>query len=116
MNSQVIISLKDTNPDELAFYCSANIVIRSLSDKYHSRLTSLLRSSYFEKPRKTGLGKFLDKSKTRAAGQSIQYHLDHIRLISQPWNNENLSIFFISKVISTLNLQTQFATLQEVTI
>jgi len=63
------------NPDEWAFYCSANIVIRLLCDKYPSRLTSLLQSSYFEEPRKTGLGKFFDKSKTRAGSQSIQYDL-----------------------------------------
>jgi len=79
------------NPDEWAFYCSANVVMKILRDKFPSRLHSLLRSSYFEEPRKGGLGKFFDRSKTRVGRQSIQNRLDHLRQINRPWNGENLS-------------------------
>jgi len=62
-----------------------------LRDKYPSRLHSLLRSSYFEEPRKGGLGKFFDRSRTRVGRQSIQNRLDHFRQINRPWSGENLS-------------------------
>jgi len=79
------------NPDEWSFFCSANVVLKTLGDKQPCRLHSLLRSSYFEEPRKGGLGKFFDKSKTRVGKQSIQNRLEILRLINRPWNGESLS-------------------------
>jgi len=79
------------NPDKWSLFCSANVVLKTLRDKHPCRLHSLLCSSYFEEPRKGGLGKFFDKSKTRVGKQSIQNRLDHLRLIKRPWNWANLS-------------------------
>jgi len=42
---------------------------------YPRRLHSPLRSVYFEEPRKGGLGKFFDKSKTKVGKQSIKEDL-----------------------------------------
>jgi len=66
-------------------------VLKTLRDNHRSRLHSLLRSNYFEEPRKGGLGKFFDKSKTKVGKQSLQNSLDHIRKIARPWNDANLS-------------------------
>jgi len=45
-------------------YCTSSIVIKTIRDKNPSSIHSLLRSSYFEEPRKIGYGKFFDKSST----------------------------------------------------
>jgi len=60
------------NPDEWSHFCSANLVLKTLSDKHPSRLHSLLRSSYFEEPRKGGLGKFLTNQKPRSANSQFK--------------------------------------------
>jgi len=92
-------------PDEWAKYCTASIVIKTIRDKNPARLHSLLRSSYFEEPRKAGLGKFFDNSVSRVDKQSINCRLDHIRLINQPWSTQNLS----NDSIRILLKQTYFA-------
>jgi len=43
-----------TTPDKWVRYCAASLVIKTLRDKNPCRLHSLLRSSYFEEPRKVG--------------------------------------------------------------
>jgi len=63
------------NLDEWSHFCSVNIVLKTLSDKYPSRLHSVLRSSYFKEPRKGGLGNFFDKLKTKVGKQLIQHRL-----------------------------------------
>jgi len=78
-------------PDEWVRYCSASLVIKTIRDKNPKRLHSLLMSSYFEEPRKAGVGNFFDKSASKVGKQSINCRLDHIRLIKSPWSTENLS-------------------------
>jgi len=78
-------------PDEWVRYCSASLVIKTIRDKNPNRLHSLLRSSYFEEPRKAGIGKFFDKSTSKIGKQALNNRLDHIRLINRPWSTENLS-------------------------
>jgi len=78
-------------PDEWVKYCTSSIVIKTIRDKNPNRLHSLLRSSYFEEPRKAGYGKFFDKSSTKCGKQSINCRLEHMRLINCPWSTENLS-------------------------
>jgi len=79
--------------DEVALYWSlaSLLPLKPYLSLYTDRLHSLLRSSYFKEPRKGVFGKFFDKSKTRAAKQSIQCRLECLRLINQPWNDANLS-------------------------
>jgi len=60
-------------------------------DKYPSRLHSLLRSSYFEEPRKGGLGKYFDKSKIKVGEKLIQNRLNYIRKIDRPLNDAKMS-------------------------
>jgi len=79
------------DPDEWSKFCTSSLVIKTIRDKNPTRLHSLLMSSYFEEPRKGGLGKFFDKSKTKVGKQSIQFRLDFFRQFNQPWSNANLS-------------------------
>jgi len=78
-------------PDEWVRYNTASIVLKIIRDKNPNRLHSLLRSSYFEEPRKIGYGKFFDKSSTKIGKQAINCRLEHIRLIDWPWSTDNLS-------------------------
>jgi len=82
---------KRATPDEWARYCTSSIVIKTIRDKNPNRLHSLLRSSYFEEPRKAGFGKFFDKSSSKTGKQSINCRLEHIRLVEWPWSTDNLS-------------------------
>jgi len=63
--------------------------MKKLHIQHPNKLHSLIRSNYFEEPRKSGQGNIFDKSKTKIGKQSIQYRLEHLRLIN--WNNANLS-------------------------
>jgi len=66
-------------------------VLKTLRDKYPSRLHSLLISSNFEEPRKGVLEIFFDKSKTNVGRQSIQNRLNHIRKIERHWDDAKMS-------------------------
>jgi len=65
-------------PDEWARYCLASLVIKTIRDKNPKRLHSLLMSSYFEEPRKAGVGKFFDKSTSKIGKQSLKCRLDYL--------------------------------------
>jgi len=82
---------KRATPDEWSRYCTSSIVIKTIRDKNPNRLHSLLRSSYFEEPRKVGYGKFFDKSSKKIGKQCINNRLEHIRLVDWPWSTDNLS-------------------------
>jgi len=66
------------------FYCSANIVLKTLHGKYLNRLVSLIRSSCFEEPKKCGLGNFWTNLEPGQDWklQSFQNRLVHLRLIN----------------------------------
>jgi len=80
------------NPDRMVLLLFIyNVVLKTLRDNHPCKLHSLLRPSYLEEPRKGGLGKFFDKSKTRVGKQWRQFRLDHLRLTNRSWNGANLS-------------------------
>jgi len=60
------------NPDEWSHFCSANIVLKTLGDKYPSQASLTVTSRNLEMG---GLGNFFDKLKTKVGKQLIQHRL-----------------------------------------
>jgi len=66
-------------------YCTASLVIKTIQDKNPCRLHSLLRSSYFEEPRKIGIRNFLISCHQRLVGNLLTANLITYDLLIIPW-------------------------------
>jgi len=82
---------KRATPSEWSRFATATRVVKTLRDKQPKVLADLLDKTLFEEPRKPGVGKFYDGSRTKYGRQSMQNRLAMINDLGEPWLRRELS-------------------------